>query len=102
MAKYVQAPVNTGKAQWIKDNVPGTHEIDWCVTLADVEGLHAENAVTVCVVENGMFDAAAVCDNQYELDAFNAPTDYRPRTWLSVPRAGIAPLVVPPFDQSPT
>jgi hypothetical protein len=37
----------------------------------------------VCVVENGPFDAARVCDARDVLD-FLDPTDRRARTWLLV------------------
>lgn len=36
----------------------------------------------VCVVENGMFDAAGFCYSQSEFEAFNNPRDYRYKTWL--------------------
>lgn len=40
----------------------------------------------VCVVENGLFDAAGYCYNEEEMRAFNEP-DGRRRTWLTVPDA---------------
>lgn len=52
----------------------------------------AQNA-TVCVVENGFFDAAAIAYNQREFDVFNSPSDYRPKTWLNVPKDVITKLV---------
>ncbi len=36
----------------------------------------------VCVVENGIFDAAAICFSAHEFEAFNWPSDRRPKTWL--------------------
>lgn len=41
----------------------------------------------VCVVKNGMFDAAGYCFNEQEMKAFQDPSDYRPKTWLIVPNA---------------
>ena len=42
----------------------------------------------VCVVENGMFEAAAYCYSPDELEAFRwSPSDPRPRTWLRCPNA---------------
>ena len=41
----------------------------------------------VCVVENGMFDAAAYIYNQKEFEAFNDPIDLRRKTWLKYEHA---------------
>lgn len=41
----------------------------------------------VCVVENGMFDAAGYMFNVNELKAFTYPGDYRPKTWLKYEHA---------------
>ncbi len=38
----------------------------------------------VCVVENGFFDAAAFIFSNSELEEFSNPTDYRPKTWLTM------------------
>lgn len=40
----------------------------------------------VCVVENGMFDAAGFCYSEQEMKDFERP-DGRARTWLRVPGA---------------
>ena len=42
----------------------------------------------VCVLENGMFDAAGYVFDQNELEAFTFP-DRRRRTWLIVPNAAV-------------
>ncbi len=36
----------------------------------------------VCVVENGLFDAAGYCFSKEEFEQFNNPNDDRPKTWL--------------------
>jgi len=41
----------------------------------------------VCVVENGLFDAAGYCYNEKEFTIFNDPTDYREKIWLVHPQA---------------
>ena len=51
-------------------------------------GAKVTNAVfqpnLVCVVENGPFDAAAFMYSQKEMEEFNDPNDFRPKTWLIV------------------
>ena len=41
----------------------------------------------VCVVENGLFDAAGFCYNENEFKAFNDPSDPRPKRWIIYPNA---------------
>jgi hypothetical protein len=41
----------------------------------------------ICVVSNGLFDAAGYCFSQEEFNAFNKPSDGRPRVWLTHPQA---------------
>lgn len=45
-----------------------------------------ENEGLICVVSNGLFEAAAFCYNEDEFKAFNDPTDTRPKTWLVMDR----------------
>ena len=41
----------------------------------------------ICVVSNGPFDAAGYCFSEEEFNAFNRPSDGRPRVWLTHPQA---------------
>jgi len=42
-----------------------------------------EDKALICVVDNGLFEAAAHCYNESEFEAFKpTPTDQRPRQWL--------------------
>lgn len=41
----------------------------------------------VCVVNNGLFDAACYCYNQSELEACSDPNDYREKVWLEYEQA---------------
>lgn len=51
------------------------------------EGLPGPDHVLVCVVDNGWMEAAGVVYDENELRAFSDPTDYRPKQWLTLPRA---------------
>jgi hypothetical protein len=42
--------------------------------------------VPVCLVNNGPFLAAGVGFSEREVEAFNQPTDYRPKQWYRVSR----------------
>jgi len=42
-----------------------------------------ENTAVVCVVNNGIFEAAAYCYSEEELQAFSRDDDHRPKTWLA-------------------
>lgn len=58
---------------------------------------HAGEFTTVCVVDNGPFEAAGIAYSEEELAAFATPT-IRPRIWLKVPTAEIkimCPKVAP-------
>ena len=43
----------------------------------------------VCVVDNGFFAAAGYVFDESEFQAFNHPSDNRPKEWLIVPNADI-------------
>lgn len=40
--------------------------------------------IPVCLVDNGAFRAAGVCYSHQEFDAFNSPTDNRPKKWYVI------------------
>lgn len=47
-----------------------------------------EDLAIICVVDNGVFEAAGFAYSKEELDEFDAPNERprRPRTWLLMPR----------------
>lgn len=87
MGYYIQTAVNKGKAQQLVDSygaeiVPGEHLVFVAIP---------SDKALVCVVENGLFDAAAYCFSEQEYQAFLYP-DGRPRTWLLMDRKSVVRL----------
>lgn len=77
MGYYIEVPRPTEKARQIVELHGATH-VHRPEKLSDIP---ADRALIV-VVENGIFDAAALAYNQSELDAFTSPSDRRPKTFL--------------------
>jgi len=73
--------INThaGKEAWLAANATPTNG----------PGAITETHVPVCLVDNGMFTAAAVAFDKRELEAFTQPTDFRPKQWFLVERAKV-------------
>lgn len=70
------------KEQWLEengieiDNAPLTH--------IDFDG--TQTVMAVCLVDNGIFTAAAIAYSQRELECFSDRSDRRPKMWYWVPR----------------
>jgi hypothetical protein len=75
MTDYIEGPAK-GKVQFIK-NAGG-------IQLEMVPSRTAPTGTYVCVVDNGHFEAAAIAKTADDLQAFNVPTDDRPKWWLHV------------------
>jgi hypothetical protein len=73
MGKYIN-PTHTSKEAWLASHGEVT-SAPCAIT---------ESHVPVCLVNNGMFTAAAVADHPREIEAFSQPTDFRPKTWYRV------------------
>jgi hypothetical protein len=71
------ALANQDKAGQLVEKVPGTKLASYPVEFQED---------LVCVVQNGLFDAAAYVFDEREMNDFNYP-DGRSRTWLVVPGA---------------
>ncbi len=84
MGYYIETNSPKGKAKWLVDNAKAVRTAEPVAGTAEL--------IPVCVVDNGMFEAAAIAFDSEELSCFNNPTDYRPKTWLSVPRAEVLRL----------
>lgn len=88
MGYYIELPSNINKAgQLIRDHNAIVRS-GRPVTITDL----ADGKVLVCVVQNGMFDAAGIVFSDDELEAFSQPTDPRPRTWLAMDRDEVVRL----------
>lgn len=82
MGYYIQTPANTDKAgQLVK--VGAEIQAGGPPAWPDIP----EDKALVCVVHNGMFDAAALVYSEDELRDFNLPQDTRTRTWLLMEKA---------------
>lgn len=68
----------TGKVDFLLTNAPGT-----IILSAPPEEWRND---LVCVVDNGLFDAAGYAYDANEMEAFKYPNN-RPKTWLMVPNA---------------
>ena len=80
MGYYVQGPAHR-KADFIMKNYDAMK-----VTLPEAKEAVIEGMGVICVVDNGAFEAAAFCYNEQEFNAFNDPSDNRPKTWLIMDR----------------
>lgn len=78
MGYYIETDNHKNKAQWlvekhravILDRAPLWDEID-------------DKAAAICVVDNGMFEAAALCYSKEELEAFQIPDTIESSTHIT-------------------
>lgn len=85
MGFYINPAVGT-KEQWLTLEGTLVHNVEHLMeakfgTWKDPTG---KPMLPVCLVDNGVFTAAAVCYSKDELEAFGHP-DRRPRRWYLVP-----------------
>jgi len=72
-------------------NFSATSKKEWLMVNGvklEVAPLHLEEGdyVLVCLIDNGLFDAAAVVDSERDLMDFRDQEDDRPRSWWIVER----------------
>jgi len=71
-------------------NLRGEQKEDWLarngVVILEREAKNylAIGKIPVCLLDNGMFTAAGICDTDSEIDAFSHP-DGRMKLWYAVP-----------------
>ncbi len=75
MGLYIDPTNGQTKEQWLQDK--GTN-----IPPAFIDPATGE--VTVCLVNNGPFTAAAVAYSESEFNAFNQGRDMRPKMWFRV------------------
>ena len=83
MGYYIETNSNHGKADWLVINSRAIQ------TLGPKTG--TKEMIPVCVLDNGLFEAAGIMYDQREFEDFIRP-DGRPRVWLLVPRKEIIKL----------
>jgi hypothetical protein len=86
MGYYIEVPNPTHKAEQLV-RLHGA-ELVLLPELFDFSGDYA----LICVVENGLFDAAGVAYSPSERDAFNNPDDTRDKVWLKLPKSVVLKL----------
>ena len=81
MGYYIQCSAPTGKAREIIEKLDGIE-----ISAAEAEMIIREDigGAVICVVDNGLFEAAAYCHSLREFQDFTRPDDDRPKTWLLV------------------
>ena len=86
MGYYIEVPQNKGKAQQIVE-LYGAKIIPKPLGYWQADPKEA----FICVVDNGLFEAAAFIFNEKEMADFKYP-DGRPRTWLIMDRRKVCKL----------
>lgn len=77
MGYYIQTNDLKGKAQQIVDLHGGT-------IIPHPDNFDEQSEGLVCVVDNGLFEAAVYVYSQGEFEAFTLSSDHRPKTWVSM------------------
>lgn len=87
MGFYLEPPVPPNrKSDWLKMNCYGERETppEWYMIPKD--------CTVICCVDNGPFEAAAVCFSKRELAEFSQPDDPRPKHWYLMEKADMLKL----------
>jgi hypothetical protein len=79
MGYYIEVPQNLHKAEQIINMYNAIQ-----LPSAPHSVSQLPNMAVICVVENGLFDAACYCYNDREIAAFADPNDHRRKTWLGM------------------
>ena len=88
MGRYIQTDENRNKARAIRD----THGGIECSRQEAFEALCEEAFDVICVIDNGLFEAAAGIFSKDEWDAFHDPKERRYREYVLLPLGTAKPL----------
>ncbi len=83
MGFYIEVPGNKSKSTQLAELYGAGIMEAPPETFTDVP----DGLALICVVDNGPFEAAALCYSALEFAAFNSPNETRPRTWLLMDQA---------------
>jgi len=81
MGFYIEVTKNRGKAQQIV-KLYGGRIVHYAPTFDDI----TQNDAIICVVDNGLFEAACFCHSQDELRRIWSGITGRPVTWVIMDR----------------
>ncbi len=86
MGYYIEVPENKGKAEQLVALHGATILKQRPATFEDIP----EGQALICIMDNGPFEAAALCYSSEELDAFDAQDDIGPEVEQGVGPGGVA------------
>ncbi len=95
MGYYIEVPAAKGKAAQLAKMYDAIIMDDPPPTFDDIP----ESLALICVVDNGPFEAAALCHSAEEFAAFSAPDDVEPSTMKD--RDGFTEFHMRPKQQRP-
>ena len=81
MGYYIEGPTH-GKANHILNKHGGTLLPGKPESFADIP----DDMALICVLNNGPFEAAGLCYDEREFEAFSEPSDPRPKLWMLLPK----------------
>jgi hypothetical protein len=82
MGYYIETPWPKNKAHLICEAVPEAKIIPGPESFEQ----YPPDVGLICVVDNGLFEAAAFCYSPREFAEFARSNDFRPKVWLTMPR----------------
>lgn len=82
MGYYIQGPAR-GKGEFLMEK----YGADIVSKTRAEQLINSNEFAVVCVVDNGPFEAAALCYDTREFEAFSNPSDYRSKLWMTMERA---------------